>query len=268
MFGNCPRPVWQKWAQPDELNRITLACRALLVRDGRQHVLLEAGIGAFFEPKLRDRYGVVEGEHVLLESLSALGVSPAQIDVVVLSHLHFDHAGGLLTAWSEREAPRLVFPNARYVVGRKAWDRARRPHSRDRASFIPELNKLLEGSGKLEVIDDRSEVLPPDVFSFSFSDGHTPGLTMTRVSTPRGPVTFVGDLIPGTPWVHVPITMGYDRAPELLIDEKQALLDRVIAEDGWLFLAHDPSTAACKVRRDEKGKCEAREVQRFLRWED
>lgn len=265
MFGNCPRAVWAKWAPPDELNRISLACRGLLVRDGQQTVLLEAGVGAFFEPKLRDRYGVLESEHVLIQSLGALGVSPDQIDVVVLSHLHFDHAGGLLTAWQSGQPPTLVFPNARYVVGRRAWERALHPHFRDRASFVPELNALLEHSGRLELVDQATTASLPR-FSFSFSDGHTPGLTLTRVETSRGPVTFVGDLMPGVPWVHLPITMGYDRYPELLIDEKQALMDRVIAEGGWVYFTHDPGTAACRVRRDAKGKYEAYEVQPHVAW--
>src|SRR5436190_19208712 len=94
MYGNAPKPVWEKWSPPDARNRIELACRALLVRDAGKLVLLEAGIGAFFEPKLRDRFGVVENEHVLLRSLSEVGVKHEDIDIVVLSHLHFDHAGG------------------------------------------------------------------------------------------------------------------------------------------------------------------------------
>src|SRR5687767_7281319 len=109
MFGNCPRPVWEKWAPPDDRHRITLACRALLVDEGKRKVLCEAGIGAFLEPKLRERFGVQEDRHVLLESLAAKGIAPEDIDVIVLSHLHFDHAGGLLTPWKEGEPLRLAF---------------------------------------------------------------------------------------------------------------------------------------------------------------
>lgn len=269
MYGNCPRPVWQKWSPPDDRHRIALACRGLLVREDNRTVLFETGIGAFFEPKLQDRYGVVESRHVLLQSLDQLGVLPEDIDVVVLSHLHFDHAGGMLTAWSETDAPRLVFPNATVVVGKAAWDRAMNPHPRDRASFIPALHDLLAASGRLELVDGpRCDTLPATTYSFSFSDGHTPGLTMTRVSTPRGPITFVGDLIPGAPWVHLPITMGYDRYPELLIDEKKSLLDRVIEEAGWVFFTHDPQVSACRVRRNEKGKYEAIDPLRLLSWND
>src|SRR5690242_13513985 len=152
MFGNCPKAVWEKWMAPDERNRVTLACRSLLVREPTRNVLCEAGIGAFFEPKLRQRFGVQEDRHVLLESLAKLEVAPEEVDVIVLSHLHFDHAGGLLEAWREGVAPRLVFPNASYVVSEGAWNRAKNPHPRDRASFIPELQALLEATGRVEIV--------------------------------------------------------------------------------------------------------------------
>ena len=255
MFGNCPKAVWQKWATTDEKNRITLACRALLVREDQRNVLCEAGIGAFFEPRLRERFGVQEDSHVLIESLAKLGLAPEDVHVVVLSHLHFDHAGGLLETWREGAAPRLVFPNASYVVSERAWSRAKNPHARDRASFIPELQGLLEATGRLEIVrGDRSATLG-DAYSFTYSEGHTPGLMLTRVEgSSEGPVTFLGDLVPGAAWVHLPITMGYDRYPELLIDEKKAMLDRIVAENGWAFFTHDPEIAAARIARGADGR--------------
>jgi glyoxylase-like metal-dependent hydrolase (beta-lactamase superfamily II) len=224
----------------------------LLVRDGDRNILLEAGIGAFFEPALRDRYGVVEDRHVLIESLAALGISPEQIDVVVLSHLHFDHAGGLLTAFG---APRqLAFPKASYVVGVEAWARAKTPHARDRASFIPGLTELIEATGRLELVSgDTSRVLG-EGYTFHSSSGHTPGLLLTEVAMPDGPVVFCADLIPGKAWVHLPITMGYDRYPELLIDEKAALLGNLLERHGRLFFTHDPVFAMGTLVRDGRGK--------------
>ncbi len=254
MFGNAPRVLWERWLPPDELHRVPLACRGLLVREEDRLVLFETGIGAFFEPKLRERYGVQEDRHVLLDSLAAHGVSHGEIDVVVLSHLHFDHAGGLLTAWEEGRDPELLFPRARFVVGRRQWERARNPHPRDRASFVPVILDLLEASGRLELVDgERSDALGP-TYRHLFSDGHTPGMLLTEIATDEGPVVFVGDLVPGRPWTHVPITMGYDRFPELLIDEKRQLFEDLLARGGRLFYTHDPEVGLARLARDEKGR--------------
>ena len=267
MFGNCPRVVWERWAPADDKHRIDLACRCLLVREGGRTILFETGIGAFFAPKLRARYGVQEAEHVLLASLAGLGLEPGDIDVVVLSHLHFDHAGGLLRAWDETEgAVELAFPKASYVIGREAWDRARSPHPRDRASFIPGLCEALEATDRIELVEGPSSATLGPNFSLSYSQGHTPGLMLTRIESPRGPVTFMGDLIPGVPWVHLPITMGYDRYPELLIDEKREMLERVMGEGGWAFFTHDPKVAAARITRDERGKFRADEALEAVDW--
>jgi len=258
MFGNAPKALWSRWAKADEHNRIDLACRCLLVRDGDRTILCEAGIGAFFAPELRRRYGVQEQHHVLLDSLLAIGVRPEHVDAVVLSHLHFDHAGGVLSAYREATPLQLVFPNAHYVVGEQAWQRALQPHARDRASFVPELPGLLEATGRLErVTGDRSEVLGPGC-RFHESHGHTPGMLLAEIAGER-PVLFCADLIPGMPWVKKAITMGYDRYPELLIDEKAALLQDLQARGGRLFFTHDPDVALCALGRDERGQVVAQE---------
>ena len=262
MFGNAPRAMWQKWTSVDDLNRIDLACRALLASPiNGKTVLFETGIGSFFEPKLRERYGVQEERHVLLDSLAEAGFRHEDIDVVVLSHLHFDHAGGLLAAWAEGEPPRLLFPNATFIVGRAHWERARHPHPRDRASFIPELPGLLEASGRLEIVGGAHSEALGDAVRFHYSDGHTPGLMLAEIVGPEaidgeahGGVVFCADLIPGRPWVHVPITMGYDRNAELLIDEKRAFLQDKLNRNVHLYFTHDPDCALAQVTTDEKGR--------------
>ncbi len=252
MYGNAPRALWSRWSPPDEQNRITLACRAMLVTDDRRRVLCEAGIGTFFAPEHRARYGVTESRHVLLDSLADVGLRHEDIEAIVLSHLHFDHAGGLLS--SHEEGARLLFPNARFVVGARAWERARAPHARDRASFVPELNRQLEDSGRLEIIQGDHSPFLGEAWRFHFSDGHTPGLMLAEVASDAGPVVFASDLVPGRPWVHVPITMGYDRFPEQLVDEKAHLLPALHARGARLFFTHDPETAMAAVQRDDRGR--------------
>jgi glyoxylase-like metal-dependent hydrolase (beta-lactamase superfamily II) len=276
MYGNVPRTMWAPWSPPDGENRIELACRTFLIEDlGRDlRILLEAGIGVFFHPKKLARFGVIEPggpglegvaegrpEHVLLKNLAALGVAPDAIDVVVLSHLHFDHAGGLLTPYRAEGSYELVFPHARVLVGRRHWERAKVPHQRDRVSFVPELLRLLEESGRLELVDGESSPTLGDDFSFTFSDGHTPGLMLTELRGGSRAVVFCGDLIPGCPWIHVPVTMGYDRFPELLVDEKEQLLRRCVALRTRLLFTHDPSCAMCRVEIDERGRFVAVEGQ-------
>jgi glyoxylase-like metal-dependent hydrolase (beta-lactamase superfamily II) len=257
MFGNVPRAVWSTWLKPDDQHRVPLACRCLLARDlNGKTVLFETGIGAFFAPKMRDRFGVVEAEHRLLEALNAIGLSHTDIDVVVLSHLHFDHAGGLLAAWQQDVAPALLFPNAEYIVSKACWQRALEPHARDRASFIPELQPLLAESGRLLLVDGPTCAVLGERVRFHYSDGHTPGLLLSEImaaDAAGGSLLFCADLIPGAAWVHLPVTMGYDRFPELLIDEKRRILGAGHARHMQLFFTHDPEVACAEIaRRDEK----------------
>ena len=261
MFGNAPKALWTRWITPDEQNRIPLACRCLLVKEESpslkktRYILCETGIGAFFSPKMRERFGVQEEQHVLLESLANIGLSPEDIDIIILSHLHFDHAGGLLSAWSADQNYTLAFPKARFIVGERALARARQPHPRDRASFIPELLELLEESQALEVIPSggQSELLGAD-YDFHESDGHTPGQLLVEIKGQKERIIFCGDLIPGAPWVHLPITMGYDRFPELLIEEKEKLLSSLLGQSARLFFTHDSQYASAEIIQDQRGR--------------
>jgi len=256
MYGNAPREMWKNWSRPDEKNRIPLACRALLLQtdDGR-NILFETGVGAFFDDKLRDRYGVSPKNHILLDSLRDAGFTQEDIHAVVLSHLHFDHAGGMLPAIDDGP-PRLLFPRAKVYVGQDQWKRACEPHLRDKASYIPVLNDLLRNSGRLVLVEENATTDLAPLITFRFSNGHTPGLMMANIRLESGVLVFVADLIPALPWINIAITMGYDRFPELLIEEKQALLTDLAANKGKIFFTHDPQTICVAICAGEKGRFE------------
>lgn len=264
MFGNAPKAMWSKWLPPDGQNRIPLACRSLLIEHNDTRILCEVGIGNFFAPKLAERFGVQSPtEHLLIKNLTEAGTSEEQIDYVILSHLHFDHAGGLLPSYEEIEEGelKLKFPKAKYVVGKEAWERANHPHHRDRASFLPLLNKLLEESNRLIIVEeDKIPNVLEDRLSFRYSYGHTPGHMHTLFKGNDRTVFFCGDLVPGSSWCHIPITMGYDRFPEQLINEKEELYQLAFPENWLLFYTHDPNIAASSLARDDRGKFSSSEA--------
>jgi glyoxylase-like metal-dependent hydrolase (beta-lactamase superfamily II) len=268
MFGNVPKAMWSKWWPADELNRIHLTTRCLLLEMPDKLVLFETGIGSFFSPLMKDRFGVYPDDHVLLRSLKAAGKNPEDITDIVVSHLHFDHVGGILNSYVEGAPLSLAFPRANIYVGEKAYERALKPHPRDRASFIEGLCPLLEQSGRLKVIRHENDRPLGPCVSFRFSQGHTPGLTLSTIHGKNDKITFVSDLIPGAPWVHAVITMGYDRYPELLIEEKQKLLDETVLGNDYLFFTHDPEVAMAKIKKDAKGKFECHSTLKEIHgWE-
>ena len=258
MFGNAPRALWEKWHKPDHLGRIRLATRALLIErkesDRQVKILCETGVGNFFPPKLATRYGVEDSDrNMLLSSLQARGIRPEEIDYVFISHLHFDHTGGLLTREGE-----LNFPHARYVVGRDAYERAEKPTQRDHASFIPGLTQKLKASGRLQIIDENTFAEIPGL-ELLYTDGHTIGQMHVLYSGKNEKIFFCGDLIPGLAWLHLPITTGYDRFPEKLIEEKKHLYSRALKEQWLLFFMHDPKILMVNLQ-EEEGKYKAERI--------
>ena len=256
MFGNAPKALWSRWLSCDDQNRIDIASRSLLIETENQKILFETGVGNYLDSSMQKRFGIEEDRHVLLDSLKQAGVDPAEITRVILSHLHFDHAGGLLEKTGGRNgAFRLAFPSAEYITGEKNFERAVSPHSRDRASFVPELNRLLEQSGRvsLKKHGDRLETDGIGV-TFTESSGHTPGMLVSDILAGDCKFIFTGDLIPAHFYVNLPITMGFDRNPELLIDEKKALLDRAYEDNAYLVFPHDPFYAAAKLEYNEGKK--------------
>ena len=241
MFGSVPKPLWSRTNPPDERNRIRLAMRCMLVRGHGRTVLVDVGLGDKFPEKLRDIYRV-ESEPSLAHSLAALGVTTAEVTDVVLTHLHFDHAGGSTVRTPDGLRP--AFPNAQWYVQRRNWDNAHAPNPRERASYMPENYDALHEAGVLTFWDGAVEPWPG--FESIPVHGHTRGQQVLRVAGGGGAVYFVTDVIPTAAHVRIPFVMGYDVAAIETMEEKRAILTRACSENAWVVLEHDPDTAAAR----------------------
>lgn len=245
MFGSVPKPLWSRTNPPDERNRIRLAMRCMLVRGHGRTVLVDIGLGDKFPDKLKEIYRV-EPEPSLERSLAALGLRPADVTDVVLTHLHFDHAGGATVQTPDGLRPSM--PNARWYVQRRNWENAHAPNPRERASYMPENYDALEAAGVLTLWDGPHEPWPG--FEVIPVHGHTRGQQVIRVAGGGGAVYFVTDVIPTAAHVRIPFVMGYDVAAIETMEEKRAILTRACSENAWVVLEHDPDTAAARPAVD------------------
>ncbi len=252
VFGSMPRRAWVEWMSPDYDNQVEMASRALLVQQEGLNILVMAGTDALLAPPPRTCRCQPQAQG-LLDSLARHGLGEGQIHAVVLTHLHAVLPHDVEEAVREGNAPRLLFPVARYLTGRRHWLRARHPHPRDRALFVPQIVRQLESSGRLRLLDETSCDLL-DGWRFHVSDGYTPGQLLPEIDMPGGPIVFAGDLVPAVHWLRLDLTTAFDRNPECLIDEKERLLDHLVANGGRLFLPRDPGVAMIKVMRDRQSR--------------
>jgi glyoxylase-like metal-dependent hydrolase (beta-lactamase superfamily II) len=246
MFGSVPKPLWSKLEAPDERNRIRLSMRCLLLEGEGRRILVDDGAGEKSSAKFADIYRIQHEEHSLERSLGQLGLGAGDVTDVVLTHLHFDHAGGSTRRDGERLAP--GFPRARYFVQRRNLENARRPNPRERASYVSENFEPLVDHGVLELWDGPQRPWPGiEIFT---AEGHTRGQQLVRVSGPDGVLYYVADLIPMAPHVRIPFVMGYDMAAIETMDEKRTLLDRAVAEGAWVALEHAPVVALARPKAE------------------
>ncbi len=241
MFGSVPKPLWNRTNPADERNRIRLAMRCLLLRGHDRVVLVDVGLGDKFSAKLHDIYRV-EPEPSLEHSLEALGVTPADVTDVVLTHLHFDHAGGSTRQGDHGLEP--TFPKARWYVQRRNWDNAHAPNPRERASYMPENYDALHEAAVLTLWDGAREPWPG--VETLLVNGHTRGQQLVRVAGGGDVAYFVSDLIPTAAHVRIPFVMGYDVAAIETMQEKRELLTRATQERAWIVLEHDPDIALAR----------------------
>src|SRR5262249_5532267 len=243
MFGVVPKILWERRAPADERNRITMAMRPLLVR-GERLMIIDAGAGEKMEPKLQEIYGFDGGEP-LDASLAAAGVRAVDIEIVLASHLHFDHAGGFTT----RDASGAIvpaFPNARYLVNAGEWEDATHPHERNRASYFDENYVPLRAAGLVHFTEADSVVMPG--VRVRRTGGHTRCHQIVYLESGGKTAVFAADLIPTVAHVDVPWIMGYDLYPMETLAFKRAFVREAIDREYVIFFEHDPSIAAGCIR--------------------
>ncbi|MGE3706704.1 MAG: MBL fold metallo-hydrolase [Vicinamibacterales bacterium] len=246
MFGVVPRMLWSARTPADERHRILLGIRPLLVR-GTRTMLIDAGIGDKESAKFAEIYGVDRGRH-LDHALAEAGVAPEQIDIVLATHLHFDHAGGFTVRDAAGRA-RPRFPRAHYVVRRGEWEDATHPHERNRASYLADNFVPLAEAGVLALVDEDQTIMPG--VRVQRTPGHTAHHQSVWIESGGRRAVFLGDIIPTT--AHLPEAwgMGYDLYPMETLATKKALVPRLLEPGTLSIFEHDPTTAAGQVREQD-----------------
>jgi methylmalonyl-CoA epimerase len=246
MFGIVPKPLWERKMQADERNRITLAMRPLIVR-GVRTMLIDAGIGDKENERFRDIYGV-ERERNLDHTLAEAGLSPEDIDIVLASHLHFDHAGGFTTrAPNGRIVPR--FPRAQYVVRRGEWEDATHRHARNRASYLLDNYVPLADAGVLQLVDEDQTIMPG--VRVRRTGGHTMHHQIVTIESGGRTAAFVADLMPTTAHLEDAWMLGFDLYPMDTLAEKQRFVQDASDRNTLVFFEHDPVVRAGYLRQQD-----------------
>ena len=248
MFGTVPKPLWERRTTPDARNRIPLSARPILVRTGADIILVDGGLGGKMSAKEVDIYGIdrptgVEG------ALAEHGVSPTDVTIVICSHLHFDHIGGLTKLVDGVSVP--AFPNAVHHVRRGEWEDATHPHERNRASYLPGDFRPLESAGLIAFHDDDIDVRPG--ISLRRTGGHTMHHEIIRIESGGRVGVFTADLIPTSAHLDVPWIMGYDLYPMDTLHYKKRFVAEALRGEYVIFFEHDPAIAA-GIIRDTNGR--------------
>jgi glyoxylase-like metal-dependent hydrolase (beta-lactamase superfamily II) len=254
MHGVVPKTLWSKLVACDELNRVAYSTGCLLVEGGGRRILVETGNGDKYSVKEREMYAM-DGR-TILTALHEIDVAPESIDLVVLTHLHFDHVGGATRL--DGATLRPTFPRARHVVQARELEDATNVHHRNRGSYLAKDFVPLLEAGLLDRLEGEVEVAPG--VRVLPTPGHTPGHQSVLVDGGGGErALFLGDLVPTSVHVRLPFIMAYDVEPAVTLDTKRALFARAVAE-GWLLcFGHDLEVDAVRLRHDEQGRPEIAE---------
>ena len=248
MFGIIPKPVWEKKVSADELNRVNMVTRSLLLVSDEKKILIDTGNGTKWEEKYKKIYDINTDQYNIEKSLGKYGFSSEQITDVICTHMHFDHIGGNTKIKSGEVVP--TFPNAKYWISEENWKLANHPSQKDAGSFIEHDWKVLAENQMIEIIDGRKPFI--EGIETIVTHGHTPGLLHPIVSDGSNKLFYGADIFPMVAHIPIPWVMAYDVQPVVTMEEKQKLLQKMEREDWILFFEHDPHIQACSVHKDGK----------------
>jgi glyoxylase-like metal-dependent hydrolase (beta-lactamase superfamily II) len=245
LFGVVPRVLWEKTDPPDAKNRVTLGLNVALIETAGRRILVDTGMGDKWNEKERGLYRI-DGTRSLLGSRRERGLGPADIDIVINTHLHFDHAGGGTRIGEGRPVP--TFPRARYLVQKGEWEDATRPHERSRASYREVDIVPLAEAGQVDALTGDAEVAPG--VRVVRVGGHTAHHQMVVVEGGGSTLFIPTDLLPTTSHLPLPFVMGYDLYPVATLEAKRDLLRQAADRDSWLLFYHDREMPLGRIRRD------------------
>jgi len=252
MFGVVPKPLWERKLPADARNRVRLGLTCLLVRTGAHNVLIETGIGNKFNAKYTDIYGI-EKSTTLPDELNKAGLSVEDVDVVINTHLHFDHCG-----WNtRREGGRVVptFPRARYFVQRGEWEHALHPTERDQASYVLEFFRPAEV--QTEFLESNQEIVPG--IRVEVAPGHTRDLQCVWIESEGQHACFISDLVPTRAHLSYPWIMSFDLYPMETLASRHRLLPQIVERDALVIFPHDPEVPWARLGEGD-GKIVAQPV--------
>jgi glyoxylase-like metal-dependent hydrolase (beta-lactamase superfamily II) len=249
MFGVIPWVFWSKSNPPDARNRVELVARCLLLQGNDRTILLDTGCGTKWTDKQRDIYGFDNSHSDLFSSLNKAGIEREDVTDVILTHLHFDHAGGATVLQDENFTP--SFPRAKYYIQRLHWDYAQHPTEKDRASFIQENYQPLFEKNMVELVDGEVELFPG--IEVVATQGHTKSLQLPKITDGQTTLLYCSDLIPLVAHLAYSAVPGYDLYPLTTIEEKKQIFKKAFEEQWILFLEHDPRYTVIKLKKGEKG---------------
>ncbi len=249
MFGIVPKSLWEKTNPADDMNRIKLATRNLLLISDSKKILIDTGMGNKWDDKNKKIYAIEQESSSLSSSLEGLNLKPEDITDVILTHLHFDHTGGSTINNNGRLEP--AFPNATYYVQKENYQWALNPSERDKGSYIKNNFVPLKEAGVLMQIEGEKQF--DDEIDFIIVNGHTFGQQLLKLSDSSNTFLYCCDLFPTAAHLPLPYVMGYDLQPLVTVEEKRRILKQALAEEWKLFFEHDPDTAYATLTDTEKG---------------